>query len=238
VQGCAEFVSRRVAFLDRIVWESYVGAFGYMRQMKSLGALIYIVLCVGAAIAWAGTADRDLSEAFKSGAQLIEPYLKLTDKGATDPTTPEARARISEGIRILTDVTKGTPDNWPAFWMIGKGHQSLGNHVAAEAAFKRAYAINPENADIARELMIESICSDHTSDAVEVAKRAVRQNAMAADLVANLALAYLADGQLVEAREAVERAAKLAPGDEITRGLLVEIKAVQGGRKAGNYCPP
>jgi tetratricopeptide (TPR) repeat protein len=209
-----------------------------MHQMKRLGALIYIVLCVGAAIARAGTADRDFSEAFKSGAQLIEPYLKLADKASTDPKTPDARTRIREGIRILTEVTQGTPNHWPAFWMIGKGNQSLGDHIAAEAAFKRAYAINPENADVARELMTESICSGHRSDAVDVAKTVVRQNPMAADLIANLALAYLANGQLVEAREAVERAVKLAPGDEITRGLLVEVKAVQGGRKAGNYCPP
>jgi Flp pilus assembly protein TadD len=179
-----------------------------------------------------------MSAAFKRGADLLKPYLVLSDKGSADPKSSEARKKIDEGIRVLTEVTNAQPDNWSAFWLIGKGHQAVGNHAAAEVALKRAHAINPGHPDVAREFMIESVCVGKLEQGVTVAKGVAELHPKDAGLRANLGLAYLASGQLQESRQAIERALVLDPNDPITQALLKEIKAVQSGRAPGRYCPP
>jgi len=206
--------------------------------LTALGQVIAAILLLGVSVRAPGASDQELDAAYKQGSKLLEPYLVLSDRPARDATTRDARAQILEGIRLLSTVTEAKPENWAAFWLMGKGHQSLRDHVAAEGAFKRSYAINPTHRDVARELMIESICTGHTGAAVAVAEDIARLNPRDAGLAANLGLAYLADGQLTKARSATERALQLDPEDRITRGLLSEVVSVQGGRKPSKYCPP
>jgi cytochrome c-type biogenesis protein CcmH/NrfG len=208
-----------------------------MRHVSRFGIITTLVLYSATSSFPALSAEQDSSAAFEKGTELLGPYLILADRPSADAATPEARAKINEGIRILTDVAEAKPDNWAAFWFIGKGQQSLGNHVAAEAALNRAHTINPGAPDVGRELMIESICSGHLSAAVAVAQTTARLNSANAGLIANLGLAYLANGQLAQARSAVERALSLEPNDQISRALLFEIKAVERGRTPGHYCP-
>lgn len=186
---------------------------------------------------WALAAQGHLSATFKRGTDLLTPYLVLTDKVSADPKTKNARAQIEEGIRLLGEVTQAQPDNWAAFWFIGKGHQALRNHAAAEGAFRRAYEIKPGHTDIARELVIESVCSGKLDQGVAVAKQVVDHNPRDAGMAANLGLAYLASGQLKLARQAIERALALDPSDTISQALYKEIAAVEAGRAPGKYCP-
>jgi len=182
-------------------------------------------------------AEPDMSAAFRRGTNLLQPFLVLTDKGSSNPRSPEARAQIDEGIRLLAEVTNAQPENWAAFWFIGKGQQAVGNHAAAEAAFQRAHTINPRHPDVAREFMIESVCTGKLEQAVAVAKRTAELHPSDAGLLANLGLAYLANSQVKEARRAVEGALALEPKDSVTQALFAEIKAIEGGRAPGRYCP-
>lgn len=190
--------------------------------------------CVSLALA----ADPSSEESFKKGSALIEPYMAVVDRESADPGTPQAKKEIAEGIRLLTLVTQQDPQNWSAFWLIGKGEQARHNHAAAETAFQRAFELKPEQSAVGRELMIESICAGHSAEAVRVAEKSVSLNPRDSEMVANLALAYLADGQLAKARRAVNDSIVLEPKDEITHALSQEITAVEEGRKPRNYCPP
>jgi Flp pilus assembly protein TadD len=177
-------------------------------------------------------------ELFKKGSGLIEPYMVVVDRESADPNTPEAKKQIAAGIQLLTAVTKKDPRNWSAFWFIGKAEQARRNHAAAEGAFQRAFELKPEHSAVGRELMIESICAGHSAAAVSVAERSVSLNPRDPEMVANLALAYLADGQVGKARRAVNDSILLEPKDEITHALSREIAAVEDGREPRNYCPP
>jgi Flp pilus assembly protein TadD len=183
-------------------------------------------------------AELSAEELFKRGSDLIEPYMAVVDRESADPNTPEAKKQINEGIELLTAVTKKDPGNWSAFWFIGKGEQARRNHAAAEIAFQRAFELKPEHSAVARELMIESICAGHSADAVKVAEKSVGLNPRDPEMVANLALAYLSDGQIGKARSTVNDSILLEPKDEITHALSQEITAVENGRKPRNYCPP
>lgn len=178
------------------------------------------------------------ADLFKKGSALIEPYMVVVDREPADVTTPEAKKQIAEGIRLLTEVTKQDPQNWSAFWIIGKAEQARRNHAAAESAFQRAFALKPEHSAVGRELMIESICAGHSADAVRVAEKSVSLDPRDPEMLANLALAYLSDGQVAKARRAVNDSIVLEPKDEITHALSREISAVEDGRKPRNYCPP
>jgi Flp pilus assembly protein TadD len=86
--------------------------------------------------------------------------------------------------------------------------------------------------------MIESICAGHSAEAVRVAEKSVSLNPRDSEMIANLALAYLADGQVAKARRAVNESIVLEPRDDITHALSEEITAVEDGRKPRDYCPP
>ncbi len=196
--------------------------------------LAALFACASLALA----ADPSSEESFKKGSALIEPYMAVVDRESADPTTPAAKKDLAEGIRLLTLVTKQDPQNWSAFWLIGKGEQARRNHLAAELAFQRAFELEPGQSAVGRELMIESICAGHSADAVRVAEKSVSLNPRDSEMVANLALAYLADGQIGKARRAVNDSIVLEPKDEITHALSREITAVEEGRERRNYCPP
>src|SRR5437764_871901 len=128
--------------------------------------LLFCCLALSVRMAVAFAADPDDADPFKRGTELIEPYMVVVDREAADPTTPEAKKQIAEGIRLLAEVTRREPANWSAFWFIGKGEQARRNHAAAESAFKRAFELNPAQTTVGRELMIESICTGHSAGAV------------------------------------------------------------------------
>ena len=204
-------------------------------SLSSQALLLVFMALYGAPAAL--SAELSAEELFKKGSDLIEPYMAVGDRESADPNTSNAKKQIAEGIQLLTAVTKKDPGNWSAFWFIGKVEQARRNHAAAETAFQRAFELKPEQSAVGRELMIESICTGHSADAVRVAEKSVSLNPRDSEMVANLALAYLADGQIGKARRAVNDAIVLEPKDGITHALSQEIAAVEDGRKPRNYCP-
>ena len=192
-----------------------------------------LVLASGSASQAAG----DVPDKFSEGSDLLMPYIVLSDGMSVDPTNPNARATILRGVQLLSEVVKEDPEKWDAFWFIGKGHQALRDHAAAQMAFKQAYAINSSNPEVARDFMIELICTGRFAASVKVAESIVAHHPDHADLLANLGLAYLANGQLTQARTAKDKASALDQDDKITQALLKEVRAVQGGTKPSPYCP-
>ena len=176
---------------------------------------------------------------FRAGSEMLRPYIFLGDRQNADPKSAEGRRKIAEGIRNLTRVTQMNPGNWPAFWMVGKGYQAVGDHASAYAALREAFRINPGQPDVAREFMLEAICIGQTDEAVSVAERAVQLRPQDAGLMANLGFAFLAKGELERARVATAKALEAAPQDRITQTLASEISAVAEGRRqfsVARYC--
>jgi hypothetical protein len=55
--------------------------------------------------------------------------------------------KVIRGIRDLDAVTAFNPENWPAFWIKGKGYQVLGDQVSANFEFKSSFTIQKQNPD-------------------------------------------------------------------------------------------
>jgi tetratricopeptide (TPR) repeat protein len=172
--------------------------------------------------------ERKHDELFKRGADLISPYMRLTDRPRRKAT--DARD-LREGIRLLDEALKLFPGNWSALWIQGKAFQALDEHAQAYARFKRAYALQRDNPDVGREFMFECLEVGHVDEAVEAAGAAASRAPRDAGVRANLALALLLAGRVDEAEANASQAQLMDPDDKITKSLIRVIGEVRSGKR-------
>jgi tetratricopeptide (TPR) repeat protein len=171
----------------------------------------------------------EYNEAYRRGCRLLNKHITLHDRQAA-PSSGRA-VEVREGIRRLERAVAVQPRSWPAWWMIGKGHQALGDHPRAYEAFRQAASLCRDNADVFRELGLECLQGGKFGEAVEAARQAMRLKRSDAGLQANLALALLLAGDVDEALGQAEQASAREPKDEINRNLLAVIREVKEGRR-------
>ena len=116
--------------------------------------------------------------------------------------------------------------------MQGKGFQALGETAAACDAFGRAFSIQQNNPDVAREYMLECLSLGRNLEGLRAAKMAVSLRPTDAGLHANLALAYLVSGNAPSALQVVNEALQLDPSDTITQNIKKVTQQVIDGRRA------
>ena len=143
--------------------------------------------------------DEDHNRYFREGYDLIKPHMMML-KTPAEPSSPTARADISQGIALLNAVITYNPTNWSAWWIMGKGYQSLDEPAKACDAFGKSYALHRDNPDVAREYMIECLNLGRTAEAMSAAGHAVTISPQDAGLYANLALAYTLAGRISDAQ--------------------------------------
>jgi tetratricopeptide (TPR) repeat protein len=171
----------------------------------------------------------EYTEVYKKGCGLLNKHIDLHDREAVSSSAKEAEVR--EGIECLRRAVALQPGSWPAWWMIGKGHQALGDHSSAFVSFRQATRMCRENADLPRELALECLQLGKFAEAVDAARLSVRIDRSDPGLQANLALALLLAGGVDEALDQAEQAAARSPTDEINRNLLAVIREVKEGRR-------
>jgi len=175
------------------------------------------------------TNDDEHNEVYKRGSQLISPHMQLLDRNPK--VTQAVREEVTEGIRDMDAVTAYNPQNWAAFWIKGKGYQVLGDHKAANSAFKASFQIQRENPDVAREYAASCLELGYGAEAIRAAEHAIQLAPRDAGLHANLAVALLIHGRNTEAKQAIDEALKMAPDDKISRALQRLIDDVLSGKR-------
>ena len=177
---------------------------------------------------------RDLSsihnDLYREGIALIGPYLVLSDAPAKDPSSPSAQKELKRGITLLRRAVDLYPDNWEAFWVMGKGYQALRQREDAYQCFQRAYSINPNNPDVGLEYVAECIAIGKGDEAVEIARGISEGNPNDVGLLSNLGLAYLIAGNVDKALEVTRKAMEMQPEDSVIKNLLSLIQNVQEGK--------
>lgn len=176
------------------------------------------------------SADRH-NQLFKEGSDLVYPYMALAGVKAKKPDGRKAREEINRGISTLERVLVLNPQNWAACWVIGKGYQALGDHERAYEAFKASWAVHKENADVAREYMLECLNLGKGAEGVALAEQALELTPDDPGLIANHALALLIDGQVDSAEHQAQRALRLDDTDKVTQELQRVIANVKSGKR-------
>ena len=166
-------------------------------------------------------------EYYKKGFECIDPYVKLGNRPNRRPNID----KIKEGIKYLDAVTKINSANWAAFWLKGKAYQAIGHPQSAYNELKKAFDIEKENADVARELIIEALNLGKGKEGVEIAKHALSLKPKNPGLMANLGLAYLINGEIDNAEDITRKAINLDPLDNINKRVLDIIEEVKSGKR-------
>ena len=169
------------------------------------------------------------NEVYQRGAGLISRLMKL--HGREPRLSKRDKQAVLEAIRDLDAVTNYKPGNWAAFWIKGKGYQTLSDHRAARAEFQAAFAIQKENPDVAREYAYSCMELGDGEEAVAAARHAVGLSHGDAGLLANLALALLVSGEHAEAKARITESLQLAPSDPISKAVERVLNEVLAGRR-------
>jgi tetratricopeptide (TPR) repeat protein len=170
------------------------------------------------------------NDLFEQGSDLIRPYMQLVGSEYSPADSEQAREELERGISLLRQSIAIHPENWSAYWIIGKAYQALNDVQQAYQAFLQAFELCKTNPDVAREYMFEALKLGKAENGIKAAQHAVSLKQDNAGLVANLALAYFIGGQLDDALKAVEHSLAISPEDQITKNLKDYIEAVKEGR--------
>lgn len=199
--------------------------------MKKLLTLLFCLLAFTAVASDTEPTDpKELHDfLYKRASALAQPYLVLHNIPEKKPDTNLARAQLDMAIGLFDRVLTLNPENWAAAWLAGKAAQSLGEQGRAYYYFARAYKLQKENPDVARELMITCLETKRASEAVVIAEHAVRLTPSDAGLKANLALARLCNADILGAEAAIDAALKQDPKDKISATLKRLIGQVRRG---------
>jgi tetratricopeptide (TPR) repeat protein len=175
--------------------------------------------------------DEEHNRRYNEAVKLISPYMKLQGASPKPADTEAAQRELRRGIRLLEAVTAYAPDNWSAHWITGKAFQALNEQQSACNAFKRAYEIQDQNADVAREYMHACLELGRTEEALVAAEKAVSVRPKDAGLHANLALACLLAGKNSDALKSIEEALRLNAADTISQNVKKVIQEVIDGKR-------
>jgi cytochrome c-type biogenesis protein CcmH/NrfG len=158
----------------------------------------------------------------------MEAYLDLPrDKVSANP---QSKTDLPAAIAAL-DVAIGIePDSSTAWWARGKAYQLLGDHENAYQSFHRSYQIDEgKNPDSGVQLLLECLETGRGGEAVHLAETIVRADPENAGMLANLALAYLINGQVDEASRAVSNAEAIDPEDLAITAAKKRVEDVRSG---------
>jgi Flp pilus assembly protein TadD len=169
---------------------------------------------------------------YQAGCDLITRYMPLQNRESRGAHSVKSQREVERGIDLLTFIARANPANWSAHWIIGKGHQALGNSGAACDSFRVSFELQKDNADVAREYMFECLKLGRADDGVVAARHAVFLQPRNAGLLANLSLALLIAADLDAAENTAGQALALDPNDVITKSVSQMIRDVKAGRKS------
>jgi tetratricopeptide (TPR) repeat protein len=168
---------------------------------------------------------------YKEGVSLVKPYMILTDSPTRPVGTDQAQQDLSRGISLLKKAVVIQPDNWAAYWIIGKAYQALHDSENACDAFGKSFSIQDQNPDVAREYMMECLNLGRSDEGMRVAQHAVELRPTDAGLIANLALANLIAGKVGAALQRADESLRISPNDKITQALKKLIIEVRDGKR-------
>ena len=184
---------------------------------------------------YVGRTKSNADQLFDEAIEIIKPFIEIAGRDLGETPKAERVGALTRGAEMLETVLETNPDSWVAWWQLGKARQALAQSEASYDAFARAYGLEKENPNVAREFMKECLELGRVEEAVEAAAHAMHQAPEDDGLVSNYALALLFAGRNKEALQTAKRAKKMAK-DPITDNLIGMIKDVIKGRREAPRC--
>ena len=231
----SEAVLRTAALLER-------------QQQFELAALTYAQIAKDDpdfAIAEVGRAD-----AIHAAGRVEDALVLLRDLAQQRPDDFDVLVALGNGLRRAKDFVGaiaaynsaialiGQParQHWAVFYSRGISHEQSGNFPLAEADFRQALALNPNQPSVLNYLGYSLVDrGEKLEEALDMIKRAVAVQPDAGYIVDSLAWAYFRLGRFAEALAPMERASILEPVDPIVTDHLGDVYWANGRKREAEF---
>ncbi len=196
---------------------------------RRTGKLLYVGRTAGSRPPLSDAEAERLEAVRLKAWRLLKPFLGLSDRAPKSPNGFFARRSVKKGLTLLAEVIEAAPDIYSNYWLRGMVRRTLDDGAGSLADLARAYELEPDHADVAREYSYACLSLGQGDEAVRVARRNLAANVDNAGLQSNLALALLVAGRVDEAWTTASQAVAADPHDPISRNLLALIGRVVAG---------
>lgn len=216
-------------------------------QLELASALLEKVPAADPAFYEAEIARADLLLATDADDAAIDALDALTDSNGD---TPEVWAALADALRRLEQFERAVPAydraidslpevterNWILFYARGIAHERQGNWAPAEADFRRALELNPDNPNVLNYLgygLVEQRIK--LDEALDMIERAVAARPDDGYITDSLAWVLYRLGRYEEAVEPMERAVMLTPLDPIINDHLGDVLWAVGRKREAEF---
>lgn len=132
------------------------------------------------------------------------------------------QGKNEEGLEKLRPLEEEHSDWWNLLFMIGLAYKNMNEIESAKQYFEKILLLKPHQVDAMVELALCEASSFNMERAIELFETAAKIKEDP-EILCNLGMAYLNNGDLDDAIYFIERAYELDPQDEITVACLREL---------------
>lgn len=167
---------------------------------------------------------------FADAAEIIGPYLDLSDRPAAPVDTPDARKRLMQAVESLEAHYDAHPAHWQSIWMAAMARATLGQTQQSLELWRRAWSDHPAEGHIVREYGRALLRVELNEEARDVNRDATERLPDDALHWCNRAVTEVLCGDLAAARSSVHRSRELDPQDPIAKALERRLASLSPDR--------
>ena len=135
------------------------------------------------------------------------------------------QGKAEEGLQDLLDLESQYPDWWNLLFIISLAYKSLGDLGQAKSYLEKILITRPTQVDTLVEMALCLAQEANMTGAIDYLTRAAKLKKDDPEILCNLGMAYLHNGEEDEARYYIERAYEIDPTDEVTKACIRTLDA-------------
>lgn len=135
------------------------------------------------------------------------------------------QGKAEEGLQDLLDLESQYPDWWNLLFIISLAYKSLGDLGQAKYYLEKILISRPTQVDTLVEMALCLAQEANMTGAIDYLTRAAKLKKDDPEILCNLGMAYLHNGEEDEARYYIERAYEIDPTDEVTQACIRTLDA-------------
>lgn len=135
------------------------------------------------------------------------------------------QGKAEEGLQDLLDLENQYPDWWNLLFIISLAYKSLGDLGQAKSYLEKILITRPTQVDTLVEMALCLAQEANMTGAIDYLTRASKLKKDDPEILCNLGMAYLHNGEEDEARYYIERAYEIDPTDEVTQACIRTLDA-------------
>jgi len=168
-----------------------------------------------------------------SHGDLVAVQNALAEAFRREERCTESVAAYDAALALVPDVSKV---HWPLFFYRGTCYERLNNWDKAEADFRRALELNPDQPQVLNYLGYSMVDRGlNLDEALGMIQTAVRKEPQAGYIIDSLAWAYFRLGRYEDALVPMERASLLEPADPVVTDHLGDVYWMVGRKREAEF---